>query len=81
MDSAYTRRDSLHGPWPSDIEQLQALYVSDWEIYRERLPGGAHGDWIAKRLRPKDGSATELRGSTSDHLAEQLRGEAGGTPS
>lgn len=78
MKSVDTRRDHLHGPWPSLIERLEALYGSGWEIYRELLPGGTHGDWIAKRLRTEDAGAPELRAPTPQSLAEKLHAEAGG---
>lgn len=44
------RAESLHGPWPSAVEALQAQYSDTWEIWREVGRDGHHGDWLAKRL-------------------------------
>jgi hypothetical protein len=72
MDCRTRRRDSLHGPWPSHIEELQALYAGGWEIYRDLLPGGKHGDWIAKRREPALGRVNEITTRDVDSLARQL---------
>jgi hypothetical protein len=76
MDCRTRRREALHGPWPSPIEELQALYADEWEIYRDLLLGGKHGDWIAKRLRPRDHSTSLLRAPSVDALARKLEAES-----
>ncbi|GAB3977709.1 hypothetical protein GCM10029978_068240 [Actinoallomurus acanthiterrae] len=81
MSSRNSERDGLHGPWPSRPEELQAIYGDRFEIYRELLDGGRHGDWVARPL-PGTGESAELRATQIDDLAEQLaaatsaRGEA-----
>lgn len=48
------------------------------EIHREFLEGGKHGDWIAKRLRPKDHGTNEIRATSVDSLAQKLEAESEG---
>ena len=72
MDCRTRRREALHGPWPSPIEELQALYAADWEIYRDLLPGGKHGDWIANRREPAAGKVNKITAPHVDSLARQL---------
>ena len=72
MDSRILRKQHLHGPWPSPIEELQARYAADWEIYRDLLPEGKHGDWIAKHLRPGQRGTSEVRAGSVESLAQQL---------
>jgi len=78
MDCRTARDQHLHGPWPSAIEELQAAYAATWEIYRELHSGGKHGDWIAKRLRPRDGGTNVLRATSVDALAQELEAESEG---
>jgi hypothetical protein len=77
MNSKEARRDTLHGPWPTLSEELEAAYGEDWEIYRELLPDATHGEWIAERLRPTEGDPAELRALTIESLAEKLKEETG----
>lgn len=76
--SEEARRDTLRDPSPTVAEELQAAYGEDWEIYRELLSGGKHGDWIARRLRPIEDGTNELRALTVDSLAERLEAEGEG---
>ncbi|HEX4817582.1 MAG TPA: SAM-dependent methyltransferase [Nonomuraea sp.] len=59
------RAESLQGPWPSPIEELQAEYSEDWVIWREQKDDGSHGDWIARRVNDK---SVEVRGTNSELL-------------
>jgi alkylhydroperoxidase family enzyme len=74
MDDENNRKDLLHGPWPSLAEELSGRYGADWEIYREILPNGKHGDWIAER-RPTGEGAPKLRAKRLELLADRLRDE------
>ncbi|GLV52527.1 hypothetical protein TBS_30910 [Thermobispora bispora] len=52
------------GLWPTCAEITQADFFPGWVIYRELLPGGRHGVWVAEHttgraLRAPD--ITELR--------------------
>jgi hypothetical protein len=77
MDSRISRKPHLkHHPWPSPSEKLQARYAGDWEIYRELLRGGTHGDWVAKRLRPTQDGTDEIRATSVDSLAQKLEVES-----
>lgn len=76
MDSRISRKPHLkHRPWPSPSEELQARYAGDWEIYRELLREGTHGDWVAKRLRPIQDGTEEIRATSVDSLARKLEAE------
>jgi len=37
-------------PCPSPAEVLRAEHGHAWEIWREVLPDGRHGDWLAQTL-------------------------------
>jgi hypothetical protein len=72
MNSENARKDALHGPWPSTIEQLEAVYGDRWEIYRELDTDGHHGPWVARPIGSETGGSEELRANDSDSLAELL---------
>ncbi|WP_242892358.1 hypothetical protein [Actinomadura litoris] len=57
-------------PRPSQAETLRAEYGDTWDIWREVLPGGGHGDWIAERL---SGESQTLRADNIAELADLLR--------
>lgn len=63
------RAESLHGPWPSSIEELQAEHSDKWEIWRDLTSEGRHGDWVARRT---SGRQEEVRASTSEELRDLL---------
>lgn len=71
MSSRNSERAALHGPWPSLAEELQALYGDRYEIYRELLEDGRHGDWVARPL-PSVSDRAELRAASIPKLVEQL---------
>jgi hypothetical protein len=75
MDNTKAHKNALDGPWPSLAEEIQAIFGADWEIYREILSEGRHGDWIARRLRPVEGDETEIRATGVRSLAERLNAE------
>lgn len=58
---------TLHGPWPTPAEVLAATYGAEWDIFRELLDDGTHGDWIASRA---DGA--EHRAAGIEDLADLL---------
>lgn len=59
-------RDSLHGPWPTEIEVLQSEFP-DVEISRELREDGTHGDWWA---RPEIGAP--MKAATCEELRRLL---------
>lgn len=59
-------------PQPSPAERLLAEYGDRWDIWREMLPGGQHGDWLAETL-PGAPEHHLLRAATIEDLAEHLR--------
>ncbi|MFB4312959.1 hypothetical protein [Actinomadura sp. 21ATH] len=60
-------------PRPSASEQLIADYGHAWEIWRELLPEGRHGDWMARAITPgADGQHQQLRASTIPALRDLL---------
>ncbi|GII91958.1 hypothetical protein Ssi02_21890 [Sinosporangium siamense] len=63
------RAESLHGPWPTPIEELGAEFGDTWEIWREVDPAGRHGDWFARRL---DGLGETLSASDADSLRDHI---------
>ncbi|MFC4013139.1 hypothetical protein ACFOY2_38340 [Nonomuraea purpurea] len=63
------RAETLHGPWPSSIEELQAEYIERWNIWREQKPDGSHSEWVAQRIQDE---AVELRAINSEMLQESL---------
>lgn len=60
---------------PSVADTVQARFSARWDIFREVLEDGTHGDWIA-RLWSSPGqsedSTTELRASRIDELERLL---------
>lgn len=72
MSSRNSERAALHGPWPSPAEELQGTYGDQYEIHRELLRRGRHGDWIASPL-PGVSGRKELRAASIAELADQLR--------
>lgn len=56
---------------PSVAEVIAAAHCPRWEIWRELLPSGEHGDWIACRWTGGD----ELRAATIEDLAALLAAE------
>lgn len=68
---------AVETPHPSPAETLRAEYGHAWDIWRELLPSGSHGDWIARCLptaADPDAEPQELRASGIEALAEKLRG-------
>jgi hypothetical protein len=63
---------TVETPRPSAAETLRAEYGDEWDIWREALPGGKHGDWLAETLPDVEPHAL-LRARTVKKLAEQLR--------
>lgn len=64
---------TVETPRPSQAEALRAEYGDEWEIWRELLPGGGHGDWIAEELHGTgDDEPVRLRAATVEGLAEKL---------
>lgn len=59
-------------PHPSPAEMLRAEYGHVWDIWRELLPGGRHGDWLAEML-PSAGESRHLRAATVEALERLLR--------
>ncbi|MEV0313507.1 hypothetical protein [Nonomuraea fuscirosea] len=54
---------------PSAIEVLQGDFP-DWDIWRERLSGGRHGDWCARRVGDQD--SDPLRHDSVEGLRDLL---------
>ncbi|GAA4226155.1 hypothetical protein GCM10022254_10250 [Actinomadura meridiana] len=63
---------TVETPRPSAAETLRAKYGDEWDIWRELLPGGRHGDWLAE-TRPGVEPHQILRAATVNALTEQLR--------
>jgi hypothetical protein len=63
-------------PRPSTAEKLVAEYGHAWDIWRDLLPQGGHGDWIAQRYpapdAPPDAPREELRAPSIDQLRSLL---------
>lgn len=59
-------------PHPSQAEALRAEYGHSWDIWREVLPGGRHGDWLAETV-PGVAEHRQLRAASIDELTTQLR--------
>ncbi|WP_067796524.1 hypothetical protein [Actinomadura formosensis] len=57
----------METPRPSPAEELHAKHGHAWEIWREVLPGGRHGDWVAHTL-PGAPSYRRLRARTVEEL-------------
>lgn len=60
---------TMDEPRPTQAEALRAEHGDEWDIWRELLPGGGHGNWIAERL---DGTR-RLTAATVEDLDQQLR--------
>lgn len=60
-------------PRPSEAEKLIADYGHAWDIWRELLPGGGHGDWVADRLPGTGEEPQQLRAATVEDLRQALR--------
>ena len=59
-------------PRPSSAEELRAEYGHMWDIWREVLPEGHHGDWLAETL-PNVAEQRSLRAASVEELADLLR--------
>ncbi|WP_131739350.1 hypothetical protein [Actinomadura roseirufa] len=70
-----TRAESPH---PSQAELLQCEFAGEWDIWRELVPTGRHGDWIAERVPGDTAEPTRLRAASVRELAELLREVSGG---
>ncbi|WP_030163424.1 hypothetical protein [Spirillospora albida] len=58
-------------PHPSPAEALHAEYGHTWNIWRQTLPDGRHGDWLAEPVNgPED---RVLRAPNVEALAVLLR--------
>ncbi|TYB44202.1 hypothetical protein [Actinomadura chibensis] len=65
---------TVETPRPSQAEELRAEYGDRWDIWREVLPTGRHGDWLAETV-PAAPEHAVLRASSIDELARLLREE------
>lgn len=63
--------DTPH-PEPSQAERLLAEFGDRWDIWREVLPGGRHGDWCAETL-PGAPAHCLMRAATVEELGARLR--------
>jgi hypothetical protein len=71
-----TQEEADASPQPSPAEALQAEFGDRFEIWRQRLPDGSHGEWVARPWRTSDHSTDvadhELRAPSITKLRELL---------